>query len=214
MICMLLLVAVVEGMGDSTAATRAAGAGLEPIDPGPTIVVDQPALAFRRPTLDSTGRRARPRAIEVGDSYGWKFRTHRIGSYLIVPLFAAQYAMGSELLKQKEDVYLGTRKESVNSTLRAAHLATAIGVGSVFLANTATGVMLLYENRSDPHNRGLKIAHSALMLIADGGFVATGVMGRRALEETPAYARRHRQVALGSIGVATASAALMWFLNK
>lgn len=163
---------------------------------------------------DSTGSRPRPRAVGISDSYGWKFRAHRIGSYMIVPLFAAQYAMGSELLDQKEDVYFGRRTEGVNGTLRTAHLATAIGVGTVFFANSITGPMLLYENRADSHNRKLRIAHSAMMLAADAGFVATGIMGRRSLNERPDYARKHRRVALGSVGVATASAAMMWIFNR
>lgn len=166
------------------------------------------------PVQDSTDAKPRPRSIAISDSYDWKFRAHRIGSYFIIPLFAAQYAMGSELLEQKEDVYFGRRTESVNGTLRTAHLATAIGVGTVFLANSVTGPMLLYENRGNQHNRKLRLAHAAMMLAADAGFVATGIMGRRALEQTPDYARKHRQVALGSIGVATTSAAMMWIFNR
>lgn len=206
-----LLFAAVVGVGDSTTAP---GISSDKSALDSVTTASDPAAMVLRVSSDSTRPRPRAHSIEVSDSYGWKFRTHRIGSYLIIPLFAAQYAMGSELLTQKQDVYFGRRKESVNATLRNAHLATAIGVGTVFLANTATGAMLMYENRHDPHNRGLKIAHTALMLIADGGFAATGVMGRRALEETPAYARRHRRVALGSIGVATASTAIMWIFNR
>jgi hypothetical protein len=212
MISAFLLVAAVV-LGDSTAAAGSHSAAT--VGPDSAAALSNPPIgATRFLAVDSTVPRPRARAIQISDSYGWKFRTHRIGSYLIVPLFAAQYAMGSQLLSQKEDVYLGRRKESVNPTLRKVHLATAIGVGTVFLANTATGAMLMYENRSDPHNRALKITHTALMLIADAGFAATGVMGRRALEETPAYARRHRQVALSSIGVATVGAAMMWVLNR
>lgn len=212
MIATFLLAAAVA-LGDSTAA---AGALVTVTGSADSLfaVPNQPASVTKYLAGDSTVPRPRPRAIQISDSYGWKFRTHRIGSYLIIPLFAAQYAMGSELLSQKEDVYLGRRTESVNSTLRKAHLATAIGVGTVFIANTATGAMLLYENRSDPANRKLKIAHTALMLIADAGFTATGVMGRRALEETPSYARRHRRVALSSIGVASVGAAMMWIFNR
>lgn len=207
------MVAAAVALGDSTAAARVADATALSFDS--VLALSNPAVGVgRHLAVDSTVPRPRPRAIQISDSYGWKFRTHRIGSYVIVPLFAAQYAMGSELLSQKEDVYLGRRTESVNSTLRKAHLATAIGVGTVFLANTATGAMLLYENRNDSHNRKLKIAHTALMLISDAGFVATGVMGRRALEETPAYARRHRQVALSSIGAAVVGAGMMWVFNK
>jgi hypothetical protein len=211
MISIFVLVAAVTFV-DSTAAARANAATAVSVDS--VSVTNQPAGLYPYLAADSTVPRPRVRAIQISDSYGWKFRTHRIGSYLIVPLFAAQYAMGSELLSQKEDVYFGRRRESVNPTLRKAHLATAIGVGTLFLANTATGAMLLYENRSDPSNRKLKIAHTALMLIADAGFTATGVMGRRSLEETPAYARRHRQVALSSIGVASVGAAMMWVFNK
>ncbi len=198
-LCLLAAAAVV----DSAAAPAMPAEGLD------ARVGIAPA-----PVEDSTGARTRPRTVAISDSYAWKFRAHRIGSYFIVPLFAAQYVMGSELLEQKEDVYFGRRTESVNGTLRNAHLATAIGVGTLFLANSVTGPMLLYENRGDSHNRKLRITHAAMMLAADAGFVATGIMGRRALEETPDYARRHRRVAIGSIGVAAASAAMMWIFNR
>ncbi len=177
-----------------------------------TAAIETRAGIAPLPIEDST--RPRTRAVAVSDSYAWKFRAHQIGSYLIIPLFAAQYVMGSELLQQKEDLYVGRRKVAINPTLRTAHLVTAISVGTVFLANSGTGGMLLYENRNDPHNRALKFAHTATMLLADAGFVATGVMGRRALVQTPAYARRHQHVALASMSVATASAAMMWILGK
>ena len=52
------------------------------------------------------------------------------------------------------------------------------------------------------------------MLTADAGFVATGIMGNNASEGSLDDSRRHRNVALGSMAVATASSVYMWFFRK
>jgi hypothetical protein len=51
------------------------------------------------------------------------------------------------------------------------------------------------------------------MLAADAGFVWTGAIADGA-NESNANARRHRNVALGSIGVATLGTAMMWLWKE
>ena len=197
---------------DSTAPS------LPPIDSAaPSVAVAEQSLAPRRPApvaavvarVDTVT--PRPRAVEYDEAYGRRLTIHRWGSYVMLPLFVAQYLLGNELIQQKEDVFSGARTEPVDADLRQWHTATAIGVGTLFVVNTTTGVWNLVESRHDPNGRGRRTAHAVAMLIADAGFVATGLIGRDAVDSGVDDAKRHRNVALVSMGIATASAAFMWF---
>lgn len=184
-----------------------------------------PAAAQRREAADSMrlGVAApeisrdtvrRPRAIFYSDGYQRRLTVHRWGSYAMLPLFAAQYALGNRLLSQKEDVFEGERREPVSAGLRRTHAVTAGGVGLLFVANTVTGVLNYRESRRNPDGRGRRMIHALTLLAADAGFVATGVLGRRAVDYTPDDASRHRNVALGSMAVAAAGVGMMWILNR
>ncbi len=159
---------------------------------------------------DSTSR---PRAIEFGEAYAVRLRIHRYGSYVMLPLFATQYALGSRLLKQREDIAAGTRMEGVSHSLNRAHLYTALGVGTLFVSNTTTGLWNLYDNRHNPDHRGIRTAHVLTMLLADAGFVVTGHMGSNAPTGSVGYARRHHYFAVGSMAIATVGASMMWFFD-
>ena len=98
---------------------------------------------------DDSVKRKRPRAIELSDAYALRLKIHRYGSYTMLPLFATQYVLGTKLLKEREDIASGARTEPVNNTLRRAHLFTALGVGTLFVSNTTTGLMNLYDNRKN-----------------------------------------------------------------
>jgi len=156
----------------------------------------------------------RPRAVEYSEGYGRRLTIHRWGSYAMIPLFVAQYVLGDRLLQQKEDVFGGRRFQPVSASLRRTHAAVAGGVGLLFLGNTVTGVWNLVEARHDPEGRALRTAHGLTMLAADAGFVATGVMGSRAVDTSPSDARAHRNVALASMGVAAVGAGMMWVFNR
>lgn len=160
---------------------------------------------------DSTKRR--PRAIEVSEAYEIRLRIHRYGSYTMLPLFATQYVLGSRLLKQREDIANGIRHEGVTHSLNRAHLYTALGVGTLFVSNTTTGLLNLYDNRHNPDNRGIRNAHALTMLLADAGFVLTGHMGLNAKSGSFQDSQRHRNVALGSMAIATVGASMMWFFD-
>jgi hypothetical protein len=155
----------------------------------------------------------RPRAIEVSDAYALRLKIHRYGSYTMLPLFATQYALGSKLLKEREDIASGARTEPVSNTLRRAHLFTALGVGTLFVSNTTTGLLNLYANRKNSDHRGIRTAHALTMLLADVGFVVTGRMGVNGKNGTVQDTRRHHNVAVASMSVATIGASMMWFLE-
>lgn len=156
----------------------------------------------------------RPRAVEISDAYARRLAVHRVGSYVMVPLFAAQYALGDRLLDQKRDVFAGRRDGPPSAGLRRTHAATAAGVGVLFVVNTVTGALNWREGRREPTGRTRRTVHALTMLAADAGFVATGVVGARATDGSPADARRHRNVALGAMGVATVGAAMMWLWRQ
>jgi hypothetical protein len=156
----------------------------------------------------------RPRAVEYSDAYGRRLTIHRWGSYVMLPLFATQYTLGSRLLDQKRDLFDGRRREPVSAGLRRTHAIAAGGVGALFVVNTVTGAWNLIEARRDPTGRGLRTTHALTMLAADAGFVATGLLGSRATDRAPSDARTHRNTALASMGVATVGAGMMWLLNR
>jgi hypothetical protein len=132
----------------------------------------------------------------------------------MLPLFAAQYVLGSRLLEQKEDLYAGRRRDPIDAGLRNAHLGTAIGVGALFAVNTVTGAWNWYESRGVADRRALRNVHALSMLVADAGFVATGIIGRDAVNTNVDRARTHRNVALASMSVSAVSAAAMLILNR
>ncbi|MFI5227560.1 MAG: hypothetical protein ACHQWU_00740 [Gemmatimonadales bacterium] len=150
----------------------------------------------------------RRRAIEYSDQYYTRLTIHRYGSYLMLPLFAGEYALGQNLINDA----------SPPRWMKPAHFGVALGVGALFTVNTVTGAMNLWESRSDPSNRGLRIAHTVLMLASDAGFAITGAQTpRRAsidFATIQASRNRHRNWAIGSMAASTAGTALMWFWKR
>lgn len=153
----------------------------------------------------------RPRAVVLSDWYGRRLTIHRYGSYVMLPLFATEYILGSRLLSQKEGVYDGTRRVPIDATLRRNHRAVAQGVGALFVVNTTTGLWNLWETRGDGSHSTRRTLHVLSMLGANAGFVVTGLKGARAVDRRPSDARAHRNIALASMGLATTGVALMWF---
>jgi len=156
-----------------------------------TTSVDTPAVRRRR-------------AIEYSDRYYTRLTIHRYGSYAMLPLFAAEYSLGQNLINDA----------SPPTWLKPTHTAVALGIGALFTINTVTGAMNLWEARDDPSNRALRYTHTALMLASDLGFAITGAQTpRHSFDPTVVQQsqNRHRNWAIGSIAVSTAGTALMWF---
>jgi hypothetical protein len=140
----------------------------------------------------------RRRAVEYSDWYARRLTIHRVGSYTMLPLFAAEYVLGNQLIHGNE-----------GSGMKGAHVAVATGIAALFTANTVTGAWNWWDSRSDPSGRTRRTLHTLAMLASDAGFVWTGAVGDGA-KRSNANARQHRNVALGSIGVATLGTAMMW----
>ncbi|MEZ4589314.1 MAG: hypothetical protein R2909_23305 [Gemmatimonadales bacterium] len=156
------------------------------------------------PTADAQ----RPKAIEYSDGYHVRLKIHQIGSYLELPLFAAELIVGQRLAHDRD------RGEPSASGLRSAHTALATGLGVLFTVNTVTGLWNIWESRNDPAGRTRRILHTVGMLAADAGFLATA---GAAPESDDDFGRReggsvgrHRNLAIASVSVATLSTAMMW----
>ena len=199
---------------DSTAAMRAAldstSASAAPPSAGPRLA---PAAWWA--AASDTGGRRRTHAVEYSDWYARRLAVHRIASYTMLPLFAAEYVLGDRLIRQQEGAARGD--DYVHGSTRNLHSVAAGAIAGLFTINTVTGLWNLYESRHDPAGRKLRTAHTILLLAADAGFVATGALAGDASEneggggDPAGGARTHRNVAIASMGVATVGTAIMWF---
>jgi Na+/H+ antiporter NhaA len=138
-------------------------------------------------------------AVEYSDWYGRRLTIHRWASYATLPLFAFQYAAGDQLYRKSVDAPEWAKRW---------HGPAATGIAVLFGVNTVTGVWNLWEARKDPEGRKWRTAHAVLMLAADAGFTATGMVAERA-ERSESARRQHRTIALSSMAVATVSYLMM-----
>jgi hypothetical protein len=199
---------VVEPAAPATGAADPAGVATASVGDEPSATVG-PAAAAPWPGMAPFGSSTvaaapqRPRAVEMSDAYHLRLTIHYVASFLTLPLFVTEYVLGTRLYRDPP----GSR------TLRQEHRLVALGVGGLFAVNTVTGVWNLWDSRHQPEGRLLRYLHSGMMLAADAGFVATGMVaprgGRRAYLDTPARRRLHRTLALSSMGTALASYAMM-----
>ncbi len=173
----------------------------------PDTAEDQAASAPAASAPADTGRAKRPHAVEYSEGYGNRLAIHRIASYTELPLFAAEYVLGQKLLNDERGT--GTAP----SGLKTAHKVVAGGLGVLFAVNTVTGVWNFIEARHDPNDRTRRTIHALSMLVADGGFLWTASLAHAA-RRTDAGANRHRNAAIASISVATASTLMMWLWKK
>ena len=173
---------------DSVAQRTAPG----PRDVAAAFTARSPAAYTKRPAA----------SIEYSDWYGRRLTIHRWASYTTLPLFAFQYAAGSQLYE---------KGSSAPSWARDGHGTAAGALAVLFGANTVTGVWNLWDSRKAPEGRKWRTVHAVLMLASDAGFVATGMLAEDADDagESEDDANLHRTVALTSIGVATVSYVMM-----
>jgi len=165
---------------------------------------DGPSLAASVAAATQAGPppAARPLAFEYSEGYRVRRKIHKYASFATVPLFVAQFAVGQKLYDQQENA---------SDSLRSAHGALALGTGALFAVNTVTGVWNWSEGRKDPSHKNRRKLHGILMLAADAGFVATGLLAPEGAEDEgglappPDDGRRstHRAVAFTAMGLAT-----------
>jgi len=148
--------------------------------------------------------RVRRKAIVYSDAYATRLRIHKVLSWGMIPLFAASYFSGSQLLEKGSDA---------PSWARSMHGPAATGSAILFGANTVTGGWNLWEGRKDPNGRTRRILHGVLFTAASGGFAYAGTKLADDAEENLSARRNHRNVALGSMGVSTLSWLIMLIGN-
>ena len=165
-----------------------------------------PAVGLRATSALVLGDTGRQKAIEYSDAYGVRLKIHQIGSYVILPMFVAEYLVGEKLLTDERN---NRNIPNYRPSIKGTHSAIATGLGVVFTSNTVTGVWNLIESRHDPAGRTRRWVHSIAMLIADAGMVMTAQAAGDA-RETDAGANTHRNLAIGSMGLAAASSIMMW----
>ena len=178
-------------------------------DETPTV----PGTSFRMPaTLFMAQDDAPPvhaAAVEHSHAYETRAKIHKLASWATIPLFATELALGQSLYS-----------DSANANARrSAHGVVGAGIAGLFAVNTVTGAWNLFgEGRHERQGRTLRWVHAVMMMVADAGFVATSMSapdsesGRHALT-FQADKSTHRNLAVASIGVGTASYLLMLFGN-
>jgi len=206
-----------------TSVAASAAASAVPADRhGPSCAAEAPAagrawrVSFDRPApvaprgLDlSSAQTERPRravAVDYSDAYKVRARIHKLASIATIPVFGAMYWVGQDLYDHP----------GASELKKALHSGLAAATGVLFGANTLTGAWNLWEGRKDPAHRTKRMAHGLLMMVADAGFVATGLLAPDDEHESRGVGgalandrRTHRTVALTSMGVATVSYLLM-----
>jgi hypothetical protein len=159
----------------------------------------EPFLSGGLSALQDTTKRKRTTAVEYSDFYHTRLKIHQVLSWTMLPLFALQYASGNQILEYGN---------AAPDWAKNVHGPTAGLLAGVFAVNTVTGVWNLWDSRREPAGRTRRYIHSALMFIADAGFVYTGTLADEA-EGNAEVREQHRNVALASMGVATASWLMM-----
>lgn len=158
----------------------------------------------RRSTAEGDSAVQRRRAVEHSDWYYRRLTIHKVASFATVPLFAAEYVVGQKLFDE----------DNPSGNLRSTHQALATGIGVLFGVNTVTGAWNLWDSRHETDGRARRITHAALMLASDVGFVATASLAPEGEDrnegEDSGNRDRHRNVAIGSMGVSLASYLMMY----
>ena len=150
---------------------------------------------------DSVRPKPRPHAIEYSDAYATRLEIHKIGSYVMLPLFATEYYLGDRLM----------RGEDESDGVKGIHVGVATAIGGLFAVNTVTGVWNLWDSRKDPSGRTKRIVHSVLMLASDAGFATAAAVGSD--DDEGGSRTTHRNIALASIGASTVGTVMMWFFK-
>jgi len=196
--------AAMPDTGSSALAAPAAVADSIPAPSGDLGPRPAPRFESAEPVLVvADSGRQRPRAVEYSDFYYTRLEIHRIASYATVPLFVAEYILGTKLYNNPP---------GSQSTVDA-HRLVALGVAGLFGVNTVTGAWNLWDSRHDPAGRTRRWIHAGLMFLADAGFVATGATApspRRILFSGGAVNKStHRTLAIASMSTALASYVMM-----
>jgi hypothetical protein len=155
-----------------------------------------------------TTRRRRARSIEVSEWYHRRLVVHKALSYAMVPVFTAQYVAGKKLYDSDNGGPVAP------GWAKPVHRLGAGTVAGIFGVNTVTGLWNLWDSRQVEEHRWLRLSHAAVMLGADAAFAYTGIK----LSEDAGFSlenrRKHRNVALYSMGASIGSGIIMKVFNR
>ncbi len=168
-------------------------------------VADTGILRFVSIPTDTPTPRTRPRAIQVSDWYSRRLTIHRYVAYGTVPVFAAQWIAGNQLLKESR---------AAPEWAKFTHRAGATALAGMFTVNTVTGVWNWWDSRAVPQHRVLRTVHAFTMIAADAAFSYTGAKLSNDAETNSSARTLHHQVALISMGVTVVSGTAMKIWNK
>ncbi len=173
---------------------------LQPVGLG--LSAPRPALPGPRRTIDAPPRESAPQIIEYSDAYFTRLTIHKWASYLMLPLFVSDYVVGQKLINGQG-----------SDRLRGVHGALGAGIAGLFAVNTVTGGLNTIEAWKDPYGRTRRTIHSALMLLADVGFVLTAAMANERESEggqvVAVNNNNHKRMALASMGTALIGYSIM-----
>lgn len=164
----------------------------------------EPQLRLTAPLLAPAEQR--PRAVQLSDGYYTRLKIHRYTSFAMVPVFVAQYSIGRRLYNQTGE----------NESLQGPHSLMAGALYSMFAVNSVTGAWNLWETRAQREGRTRRVLHSAMMLAAGAGFIATSMLAPDDDETAVDSGRRraHRTVAIASMSTALVGNIMMLIWNK
>lgn len=182
--------------------------------PGPLFQANFPTWRWDLAVDGDTGTSQRPKAIEYSDLYYTRAAIHHYASYATIPLFVAEFAIGQSLYNQTAP----TATVPASESLRSWHSLVAGGVVALFAVNTITGTWNLWDSRKAKEGRTRRYVHSALMFLADVGFVATGALAPSEDDiegqGDPNARSKHRAVAVSSMVTALAGYLMMFIGNR
>ncbi|MGH7618678.1 MAG: hypothetical protein ACREPM_15770 [Gemmatimonadaceae bacterium] len=152
---------------------------------------------------DDTIPRRRRHAIEISEWYSRRLTIHRYVAYSTIPVFALQYAAGTQLFN---------KGAGAPTWAKTMHRVGATSLAGMFTVNTVTGAWNWWDSRSAPEGRALRTIHALTMIGADFAFSYTGAKLSNEAENSLDKRKLHREVALISIGVTIVSETAMRFL--
>jgi hypothetical protein len=164
-----------------------------------------PRLSSVEPASLSRAAQGSPRvvAFEYSDGYRLRAKIHKVASFATLPLVGAEAYLGQRLFNNLAQA---------GTTMRKLHRDVAEAIGGLFALNSVTGVWNMISARKDPNGLVLRTIHSVLMLVADGGFVATAFTRPKISSEIyDSKKNQHMALAYASISVATVGYLVMLF---
>src|SRR5262252_6958332 len=110
--------------------------------PRALIPIDTPMVSLDTPIT------RRPKAIQYSDWYARRLLVHRIGSYTMIPLFAAEWSLGQNLLQGQDPA---------GRTRRYLHTAAMLASDAGFIWAGAVGGDARRSRDNSNHHRAIAL---------------------------------------------------------